>query len=147
MSHTTSIKAIKIVDINALQAAIDELNQKGVKCSLVADAQPRAFYPNQQGMGKADYVIKLDASRYDVGLYKQEDGSYEARTDFWGGDIEKLLGGKATSDEYKESAKLGRLFQLYGVNATQNKLRMQGKSVRRVENEQTGQIQLVATGY
>lgn len=147
MSHTTSIGGIKIANIDALEAAIAELANAGIKCSLVADSTPRAYFKDQQGMGRADYVIKLDNSRYDIGLYKQEDGSYEPRTDFWGGDVAKLLGGTAGAPEREQQAQLGKLFQMYGVHAATLEARRSGKMVRRVNDDVTGQIKLVVTGF
>jgi len=152
MSHTTAIKGIKIQNIAALTAAIAELNGKGVKCSLAENATPRAYFPNQPGLGLADYVVRLDDAAYDVGLYKQEDGSYEARTDFWsspstGKPVASILGGVATKPEYNEQSKMGRLFQAYGIHAAMHEARKQGKSVRRIDNEQTGEVKLVLTGF
>lgn len=145
MSHTSSITAIKITSIPALQAAVAELNSSGVPCSLVANAKPRAFFENQQGMGNAEYVLKLDKAKYDIGLYKQEDGSYQARTDFWGGSVEGCLGSKASKPENAEQAKMGRLFQLYGVHAATLEARRKGLSVRRI-TKPDGLIQLELTG-
>ena len=54
MSHTTEIGNIVFSDIDALRAAVNELNTHGVKCSLEKGGNPRAFYANQQGMGAAD---------------------------------------------------------------------------------------------
>lgn len=147
MSHTTAIKGIKISNIEALQLAVAELAQQGKNIELVPNAQPRAFYNNQDGMGVADFVIKLGDSRYDIGLYKQADGTYEPRTDFWGQDVQKILGGKATDKQYEEQAKLGLLFQSYAVNAVEQQCRFEGKSTRRQVDEKSGQIQVIVTGY
>ncbi len=147
MSHTTAIKGIMIQNIAALRATIEELNEKGIKCSLLENEIPRAYYQNQQGLGKADFVIKLDAARYDIGLYKNDAGAYEARTDFWGGDVAKILGGKASAPEHQEQSQLGKLFQTYGIQAATMEARRQGKMVRRVTNEETGDIKLVLTGF
>lgn len=145
MSHTATINSIKIVSITALQAAVNELAQSGLKCSLVPDSTPRAYFPNQPGMGKADYVLKLNDSPYDIGLYKGADGSYEARTDFHANHINKLLGAPASSPETREQAQMGKLFQLYGVHAAAEAARRQGHMVRRVAKED-GRILLEVTG-
>ena len=139
------MKSIKIQSVNALRAAVAELVTTGIRCSLVENATPRAFYPGQQGMGVADFVVKLDSSPYDIGLYKSEAGGYEARTDFWGGHIEKALGGTARSAENREQAKMGKLFQLYGVHAAMEAARKKGHTVRRIAKED-GTIALEVTG-
>lgn len=145
MSHTTSIKSIKITSLSALRAAVAELNTSGIKCSLVQDAKPRAYFDNQAGMGQADFVIKLDGAAYDIGLYKQSDGSYEARTDFWGGSVERILGAKPRAQENAQQAKMGRLFQMYGIHAATETARRQGHSVRRI-TKADGTVALEITG-
>ena len=146
MSHTSAISAIKIVSIEALRAAIKELNDTGTACSLVENATPRAFYPGQEGMGKAEFVLKMANAPYDIGFYKQADNSYQARTDFWGQHIERQLGGKATTPERTEQAKMGRLFQLYGVHVTMEMARKKGHVVRRINDATTGKVKLELTG-
>lgn len=145
MSHTTSIKAIKIQSISALQSAIAEMQQSGIPITLVPNATPRAYFAQQAGMSQADYVVQLGgACRYDIGLYKAEEG-YEARTDFWGGDVEKLLGVKPRSPENAEQAKMGKLFQMYGIHAAMEQCRRKGQTVRRITKED-GTVSLAITG-
>lgn len=145
MSHTTSIKAVKIQSITALQAAIAELAASGIKISLTANATPRAYFENQAGMGKADFVVNIPGAAYDVGLYKTEDGSYEARSDFFGGSVSRVLGATATKPEYREQAQLGKLYQMYGVHAATEAARKKGHSVRRI-TAADGTIKLELTG-
>lgn len=149
MSHTASIKSIKIQSVAALRAAVEELNRTGTKMSLVPNAQPRSYYSahgmEQAGMGKADFVIKLDGAAYDIGLYKQTDGSFEARTDFWMGSVEKVLGATARTPENVEQAKMGKLLQMYGIHAATETARRQGHMVRRI-NKADGTIALEVTG-
>lgn len=145
MSHTATVKAIKIVSIPALRAAIAELAASGVRCSLIENATPRAYFANQAGMGAADFVIKLDDSPYDIGVYKTADGSYETRTDFFSGKVEKILGAKARSPESCDQAKMGKLFQMYGVCAATEAARKKGLMVKRVVKTD-GTIALELTG-
>jgi len=146
VSHTSAVKAIAISSIESLQAAITELNSMGVKCSLIANAKPRAYFQNQEGMGQADFVIKLDDSRYDVGLYKTPSGGYEARTDWFGQDVEKILGTKNYNKGNQEQAKLGKLFQMYGVHAAMNEARRKGLQATRQKGAD-GKEQVIVTGY
>lgn len=145
MSHTTAIKAVKITSLTALKAAITTLAQNGMKISLQEGGVPRAYYPDQPGMGHADFVIKLGGCPYDIGLYKQDDGSYEPRTDFFRGHVESVLGAKASSPEYAEQAKLGRLFQAYAIESTCETARKKGLQARRILGED-GTIKLELTG-
>ena len=146
MSHTAKIAGITISNIDALRAAVEELNESGIKCKLLDDVKPRAFYENQPGMGKADHVLQLENSRYDIGFYHQPDGTYEVRTDFWGNDIEKNLGVRATDPTKVDQARLGKLFQTYGLCAATMEATQRGYSVRRVEGE-NGRKQLIVTGF
>lgn len=145
MSHTATVKSTKIVSITALRSAITELAATGIRCSLIENTKPRAFYPDQPGMGLAPFVLKLDQSPYDIGLYKTEDGSYEARTDWYGGHIDKILGAQATSAESRDQARMGKLFQMYAVHAATEAARKKGHMVRRVA-QADGRITLEVTG-
>lgn len=148
MSHTSTIKAIKIVSISALRSAVEELASSGVKCSLLENATPRAYSRGQAGMGKADFVLKLDDCPYDVGFYKQGEGKdqhYEARTDFWQGHVARILGAPASKAENAEQAQMGKLFQKYAINAATEEARRKGLQVRRQTGDD-GSIKLVLTG-
>ena len=141
MSHTTTIDAIMFTDMGALQAAINELKATGVDCELMQNLTTRAYYNNQQGMGTADYVVKLNDAKYDVGLYASEDGGgYEARTDFYGGTVEKQLGVQDAAVA-GEQRKLGKLYQMYGVHGATRIAVQQGYAVNSVHKED-GTIQL-----
>ena len=146
MSHTATIKAIKIMDIAALQATVKELSAMGIKISLIPDATPRAYSVGQKGMEKADYVISIPDAKYDVGLYKQADGSYEPRTDFFMGSVGKVLGTTHVTKGREEQAQLGKLLQYYGLNAAAMAAVRQGKSTRRVAGKD-GAIALEIVGY
>lgn len=144
MSHTTAINSVVITDLAALNAAVEELRQNGVRCELINNATPRAYYDSQQGMGEAPMVLKLHDAQYDVGLYPTESGGYEARTDFWAGEVERVLGNPAESPEQREQAKLGKLFQTYAVCAAENHAAMNGYSTMR-DVKDDGTVQLVLT--
>lgn len=147
MSHTTSISSVRIKSISALRAAVEELRSNGMSIQMIADATPRAYYSNQAGMGAAPYVIQLPSANYDIGVYPAADGDgYELRTDLWGGSVERVLGAKASSAATAEQAKLGRLYQMYAIAATEERASEQGMQVERTL-EADGSIQLLVTGY
>jgi hypothetical protein len=130
-------------DKKAIEAAVAELKSKGLKCDLLENAIPRAYYANQTGMGSADMVLKLHDSKYDVGLYKTDEG-YESRCDFWSGDIEKQLGVTAGKDDDRNQAKLGKLFNAYAVHAASRAAVQKGYQVTRRDNTD-GSTQLTIT--
>ena len=146
MSHTASIKGIKITNIDALRTAIEDLNEQGIQCSLQDNATPRAYFKDQAGMGKADHVVTITNCPYDLGLYKQPDGTYEVRTDFWAGAVERVFGVKASDPAKADQAKLGKLFQAYGLAAATIEATQRGYTVRRVEAE-NGTMQLIVNGF
>ena len=134
MSHTATIKTLMLSDKHAIRAAIEELKTKGVDCDLLENAQPRAYYKDQANMGPADMVIKLNNSRYDVGLYRTEDGTFESRCDFWSGDIEKQLGVTPGADDNHQQAKLGKFYRSYAAHAASRAAIQKGYQVNRVDN-------------
>lgn len=147
MSHTSEISNIVFSDVAALKAAVTELSSKGIKCALVADATPRAYYSNQQGMGKADYVLQLQDAPYDVGFYKTGKGQgMVARTDLFGGHISRILGANPAKGESAQQAALGKLNQTYAIHAATRKAVQQGMTVQRVNNSD-GSVRLVVGGF
>jgi hypothetical protein len=83
MSHFTKV-ATKINDLVALKKALDQLGWK--------------YRASEQGVevrgwkgqtSKAD--IAIDMGKYDVGVVKQEDGTYSLEADWWGVETTKGL--------------------------------------------------------
>lgn len=143
MSHTTSIDAVVITDIAALRSAITELKRNGISCDLLENAIPRAYYPNQEGLGEAPFVVKLSDSKYDVGLYRTDKGNYEARADLYNNQVANVLGVTPKEGETKQQAALGKLYQMYAIHATTRKATQQGYVVNRTaKNDGTVQLQI-----
>jgi hypothetical protein len=135
MSHTAIISEIKITDIAALRSAILDLNKMGIRAELRENVAPRAYYENQNGMGVAPYVLHIADAQYDVGFYPdQANKEYEARTDFFGGSVEKVLGVR----DGTEQGRMGKLFNAYVANATINQAIRKGYKYRRIYDKQTG---------
>lgn len=141
MSHTTEITGIVFSDMQALEAAVVQLKAQGISCLLEKGVTPRAYYTNQDGMGKADYVLRLFDCAYDVGFYPRDGGGYVARTDLFNQQVSKILGvpvGKGGP----EMAALGKLNQAYAVEAATRQAIRQGHTVRRSARDD-GSIQLI----
>ncbi len=144
MSHTTYINDVVITDVGALRAAIEELKSNGVRCDLLENATPRAYYQSQSGMGQAPYVLQLKDSRYDVGFYYDESKKgYQARADLFAGEVNKQVGDFCSTDDYKDHDRgsMGKLYKLYAVHAATRKAIQQGYTVRRI-NKADGSVQL-----
>ena len=76
MSHFTKVQT-KIIDLVALKRALDELGWK--------------YTQNEQGVTVRGYrgqttkaEICIDMGKYDIGVVKTEDGTYELVADWWG---------------------------------------------------------------
>lgn len=146
MSHTTEVSNIIFADIAALTAAVNELSNKGIRCALVRDAKPRAYFENQQGMGKADYVLQMHDAPYDIGFYKDSKrNGYVARTDLFAGHISRILGTPKQKGESEQQAAMGKLYQTYAIHAATRKAVASGMTVQRINNAD-GSVRLVVGG-
>ena len=76
MSHFTKV-ATKINDLTALKKALDQL---GWKYSAATEGVTVRGWRGQTA--KAE--ISIDMGKYDVGVVKQEDGTYSLESDWWG---------------------------------------------------------------
>lgn len=129
MSHTSKISKIRITDIAALKAAVQDLNKLGIKCSLLENVKPRAFYDTQQGMGTAPYVLRLDDCAYDVGFYNDENSKvYEPRTDLFGDKVRSLIG--VSGSEPQDH--IGKLLNAYSAQAAIRQAISKGYQAQRV---------------
>jgi len=76
MSHFTKV-ATKINDLTALRKALDQLGWKYKHAE--AGVEVRGW---RGQTSKAE--IAIDMGKYDVGVVKQEDGTYALEADWWG---------------------------------------------------------------
>lgn len=136
MSHTSEFKDVQIKNIAALKSACARLTNAGISCELIKDAVPRAYFRDQKGLEKAEWVIKLTGCKYDIGLYRSaQGGSYEMRADLWDGHIRKYVG-LSIADEKKFSSSnptqtqlvAGKLLQAYSVEVVKQALVSRGRN-------------------
>ena len=142
MSHNVLINNIKIASLPALRMAIQELTREGVKISLDEGTNTFRTYPGQSN--KCDLAIRLPNEPFDIGLVKQQDGSYAPVFD------NMLAGNKTIScpwtpgdnRENRDRGSIGKLMQRYSVCAVEYEMNMAGHSVQRVPGAD-GSIQLM----
>lgn len=154
MSHTTTLKTVKITNIEAMRSAIAFLVERSkgkLKMELVANAKPRMYYANQYGV--TDYVIKLPNCPYDIALTKQKDGTYAIAYDAWAGHIRGQVGDPSnvrhTDPDMIAASDVASLLNAYGVFAAQQQLYEQGYTdTEIVVNEEDNSYVLTASsGY
>ena len=138
MSHTSTVGTVQIKSITALQRTVSELNELGVRCELVQNASPRAYYSHQ--MGTLPYVLKLPGTSYDVG-FKQEGQALVPVFDDYQGYVRSQLG--ATNGDRTLEGSIGRLTQLYAKNAAIEAAALQGYTVEGSSMDAEGNVQLV----
>ncbi len=116
MSHTTKVKSVVIRDVRAIRAAVQELQRAGRKIALKENAVPRMYYKDQfQNSTKrqtAEYVIEcqgmsnITGKPCDVGLVKQDDGTFVPYLDTWGNYVKEHCGNPFQSTHSLRSATL-----------------------------------------
>jgi len=165
MSHSTLIKSVPIKDLQALRQAVAELAQKGVRCTLQQNHEPRMYYPQQlkkdldRQTAEADYVLCLHDAYYDVALLRNADGQFEPVFDDYGspsysvpatqtgkGPIRQFIGVPVPDgtpyDNERLSYSIGKFLQLYTKHATINAARAQGYMIENTEVDAKGNIQI-----
>ena len=132
MSHTTTIGQIFFANERALRDAAEELRERGVDCTLIEAATPRAYFANQ--MQQAPLVLRLNNSPYDVGFYQTEQG-LEAQCDLYGGHIHRELGEQAEKGVTQEQAAISKLRSAYANQVITQQFAQQGHMVTRQDND------------
>ena len=150
MSHTTKLKTVIIRDVSALRSAVAELAASGIKCHMIENAKPRMYYAGQGEV--CDYVLKLDAGKYDVGFEKQEDGTYVPVFDEYANYVGDFLGADRavcplpSTREGKVQHQLGKFFQSYAKHAAINVAIASGYMVENTTTDAAGNVHLVLGG-
>lgn len=152
MSHTTTLKGLAIKDVQAMRAAVSELQNKGININLLENTKPRMYFGNQHG--QCDFVLGLPDGKYDVGLERQEDGSYSPVFDEYQGHVGQQIG--ADQDvcpmpdyQHREDRALhaiGQFSQTYAKHAAVNAAAAQGYSVTDTNVDDEGNVHLILEG-
>lgn len=149
MSHTSRVTTAALTDLDALVAAVEELAREGIRIHVEKDATPRSYFGTEQkGMEHTHTVIRLPDAVYDVGVYDLPDGTRELRTDFYGGSVAKVLGGRPGHELDKQdngSLLLGKLLQRYQVVAAESAARNAGYTDFERQVMPDGEIQLLVS--
>lgn len=144
MSHNTTVTDVKITDLAALQAAVDELVKEGAKIRLDVNAKRFRTY---QGVGNdetCDAAIILEGERYDVGLKRNEQGEYVPVFDNMMLANNKAIACDIQHRHHGPRAAIGRLMQRYTVCLTEKEMALQGHMCTRQVDKETGEINIIA---
>ena len=127
MSHFTKCD-LKITNLAALKRALDDL-----KLSYrVAEGEQGVEVRGYKGQ-KMSAEISVDMGKYDIGVVKAADGTYELVADWWGIEVTKAV----IETEFVEE-----LNQRYAYNRVVMACEEQGYTLEESQNEEDGTIQV-----
>jgi hypothetical protein len=150
MSHTTTLNGLAIKDVQAMRTTIAELQGKGININLLENTKPRMYFGNQHG--ECAFVLSLPDSKYDVGLDRQEDGSFIPVFDEYQGHVGNQLGADQSvcpmprDSEDRALHAIGQFSQGYAKNAAINAAAAQGYSVTDTSVDDEGNVHLILEG-
>jgi hypothetical protein len=127
MSHFTKCN-LKITNLVALKKALADLNRTFVE----AQSEQQAVVRGYKG-ATLNAELSINMGKYDVGVVKQADGSYELVADWWG--VETTQG--VTEKEFVEE-----LNQRYAYQQVVLACEEQGYAMEETKNEENGTISL-----
>lgn len=159
MSQNLKVESVRITDLTALNRAIEKCRERGHKVSILENTIAKMWSGKEF---KADYVIRVEGKRFDIGLKKGTDKEgnvyYTLVFDDWDGEIFKTFGKpiegishgmghtKQTGKQYTpEELTLSNVAQLvtdYNTEAIHNMVSMENYQI---DSEQTERELLTIT--
>ena len=127
MSHFTKCD-LKITNLVALKRALADLGHTFTEAKDEAGVVVRGY----KG-AKLNAEVSIDMGKYDIGVVKQQDGTYELVADWWG--IETTRG--TQEKEFVEE-----LNQKYAYQRVVMACEDQGYTLEETKNEEDGKISL-----
>jgi len=128
MSHFTKCE-MKITNLVALKRALEDLNLKFSETKNEQGVEVRGW----KGQ-KLSAEMSIDMGQYDIGVVKNEAGTYDLVADWWG--VETSNG--TTENDFSE-----KLNQRYAYQRVMIACEEQGYNMEAQKNEEDGSIQLV----
>jgi hypothetical protein len=127
MSHFTKCD-LKITNLLALKRALDQLGYKYSEATAEAGVEVRG-YKGQKLTGE----LSIDMGKYDIGVIKQADGTYEMVADWWGIETTKSVYEKEFTEEVN---------QKYAYQRVLMACEEQGYTLEEQKDEESGTISL-----
>jgi hypothetical protein len=132
MSHFSKC-ALKIKNLVALKQALDDLGLT----YTTSNAEVSAFVRGWKG-AKVEAELSINMGKYDIGVVKNEDGTYDLTADWWG--VETTQG--ISEQEFTE-----QLNQKYAYQCVMIACEEQGYATEDVKTEEDGTIKLMASKW
>lgn len=132
MSHFTKCN-MKITNLVALRRALEDLKYNFTQAEEGQHVEVRGW----RGQ-KLNAEISINMGKYDIGVVKNENGTYDLVADWWG--VETTQG--VTEQEFSEE-----LNQRYAYQRVVEACEQQGYAMEEQKDEETGEIKLVATKW
>lgn len=132
MSHFTKCD-LKLTNLEAIKRALADLELAYTEAGQGQGATVRGYRGQT-----LEAELSVDMGRYDVGVVKAGDGTFDLVSDWWG--VETTKG--VTEDEFKEQ--LYRRYQYHNVKIA---CEAKGYSVEEEVNEEDGSVRLVVSKW
>lgn len=128
MSHFTKCE-LKMTNLAAIVAALNDLEHEFTEAEAGQSATVRGWRGQE-----LDAAISVNMGKYDIGVVKNADGTYDLTADWWG--VETTKG--VSEEQFKNT-----LSQRYQYHNVLQACEAKGYSVEEEVNEEDGSIQLV----
>jgi hypothetical protein len=128
MSHFTKCD-LKMTNLEAIKKALEDL-----AVPFVAETQGQAAVVRGYRGQTLDAAIKIDMGKYDIGVVRADDGTFDLVADWWG--VETTKG--VSEEEFKN-----QLSQRYAYHNVKIACEAKGYTVEEETNEEDGTINLV----
>ncbi len=102
--------------------------EEAARISKLPSSERKAIINEE--MSRSHHAIKFHGVDYEIGIVQEEDGTFRARWDSWGGGLNRFIGSDG-----------GLLSQAYAVEAAKRAARRKGFAVRE-EKSNNGSIKL-----
>jgi len=115
MSHISKI-SLQVRNLRALAAAAKQFGGE-----LVLDQQQFEYFAGSKG--KCNHAIRVPGTKYEVGIVKQADGSFELQCDFWAsGGLGRMFGNRGEKLKQAYATQLAKQYwTAKGYRITENK--------------------------
>lgn len=142
MSKTTVVEQANITNIGFIQQAVRAINN-GLehKITIVENQKPRMYFSGQGEV--CDYVLILPG-KYDVGLKKNQKGTYDLVFDSHGNHVYSVLGSSHGKSQLKHVLNLVQEYQKAAVLA---QAAAQGLPIESVSYDKNGNLHILASIY